>query len=519
MKNINKFIISKIKLWIFIFIFVFSFTFDSINTYALTEFTKKEIDKYDLNITISNFSTMNPILNKEESVDYFLKLVYDSLFEIDDDYNLEYKLASDINISNDFKQLDISLRSDIRWHDGTPINPDDVKFSIEYIKNNYQSSYYPLVSNIDKVLVTGNKNLSIYLKSKDPFCDKKMIFPIIPMHSYSNLNVKKSKLKASNIVGSGIYKIYNINNKEIDLISNEDYYLKKANIKNIKCKIVPSFDTRIHMLESRESDITNINTIDARKYSNKDFNVIDYSSREFVFLRLNDEDEKLQNENINKFLINAIDKDAILKEIYVDKGEVNSLPLHKKTKYYNHDLIEVYNKDDAYSYIQKYAQEKEIKEDLNTYLSLNLLVSKEDENKISIAYKLKKDFMDLKVNLNIIELNNEDFLKKIEKKDYELALMTWKMPVYPQIKNYYYLQNNFNRKNNNLNLAFNNFINSNKDSYLNDYKILQKNIFENLFNVGLLIKSNSLIIDKNIKGNLSPNSFNIYNGIENLDLK
>ena len=97
--------------------------------------------------------------------------------------------------------------------------------------------------------------------------------------------------------------------------------------------------------------------------------------------------------------------------------------------------------------------------------------------------------------------------------------MTWKMPVYPQIKNYYYLQNNFNRKNNNLNLAFNNFINSNKDSYLNDYKILQKNIFENLFNVGLLIKSNSLIIDKNIKGNLSPNSFNIYNGIENLDLK
>ena len=173
MKNINKFIISKIKLWIFIFIFVFSFTFDSINTYALTEFTKKEIDKYDLNITISNFSTMNPILNKEESVDYFLKLVYDSLFEIDDDYNLEYKLASDINISNDFKQLDISLRSDIRWHDGTPINPDDVKFSIEYIKNNYQSSYYPLVSNIDKVLVTGNKNLSIYLKSKDPFCDKK----------------------------------------------------------------------------------------------------------------------------------------------------------------------------------------------------------------------------------------------------------------------------------------------------------------------------------------------------------
>ncbi|WXR62000.1 ABC transporter substrate-binding protein [Peptostreptococcaceae bacterium AGR-M142] len=515
MKSIKNFMNKKIKLWILIFIFLLNST----SVQALTEFTKKEMDKYDLNITMSNFTTLNPILNKEESVDYFLKLVYDSLFEIDDSYNLEYKLASSINISNNLKQIDIGLRSDIKWHDGTQINSDDIKFTIEYIKNNYQSSYYPLVSNIDKVVLKGNKNLSIYLKNKDPFCDKKMIFPIIPKNAYNFLNEKKSKLKASNIIGSGIYKIYNINNKEIDLISNENYYLKKPNIKNIKCKIVPSFETRVYMLESRESDITNVGTIDARKYSNNDFNVLDYSSREFIFLRLNDENKKLEDENINKFLMKSIDRKAILKEIYVDKGEVNALPLYKNSQYYNKDLFEDYNKEQAFSYIEKYAEEKKLKKDSNSYLDLNLLVSKDDENKISIAYKLKKDFMDLKVNLNVIELEKEEFLKKIEKKNYELALMTWKMPVYPQIINYYYLQNNFNIKNNILMLAFNNFLNSSKDSYLNDYKILQKNMVENLFNVGLLIKSNSLIIDNNIKGSLSPNSFNIYNGIENIDLK
>lgn len=517
MKNIKNFMNKKIKFKLYIFIFIFLFNFNRAS--ALTEFTKKEVDKDYLNITISNFTTLNPILNKEESVDYFLKLVYDSLFEIDDNYNLEYKLASSVNISDDLKQLNIGLRSDIKWHNGTSIKSEDVKFTIEYIKSNHQSPYYPLVSNVDKVILNGKNNLTLYLKNKDAFCDKKMIFPIIPKNSYKLLDVKKTKLKASDIVGSGIYKVYDINNKEIDLISNENYYLKKANIKNIKCKIVPSFETRVYMLESRESDITNVGNVDARKYSNDYFNVLEYSSRDFIFLRLNAKNEELQNENINKFLSKAIDKEAILKEIYVDKGEINNLPIYKNSIYYNQSLLKEYDKNKALSYITNYAQDKNIKKESDIYLKLNLLVSKEDDDKISIAYKLKKDLIDLKVDLNIVELDKEDFLKKIEKKDYDLALMTWKMPIYPQIINYYYLQNDFNIKNNSLTLASNNYLNSNKETYLNDYKILQKNIVENLFNVGLLIKSNSLIIDKNIKGSLNPSSFNIYNGIENIDLK
>ena len=37
--------------------------------------------------------TINPILNKDKSVVYIMNLIYDGLFEIDKDYNVEPRLV------------------------------------------------------------------------------------------------------------------------------------------------------------------------------------------------------------------------------------------------------------------------------------------------------------------------------------------------------------------------------------------------------------------------------------------
>lgn len=49
-------------------------------------------------------STINPILNTDKSVSYVLDLVYDSLFELDENYNIQPKLVESYSISSNNKK-------------------------------------------------------------------------------------------------------------------------------------------------------------------------------------------------------------------------------------------------------------------------------------------------------------------------------------------------------------------------------------------------------------------------------
>ena len=63
-----------------------------------TENTTKNDSKY-INLTMIKPTTINPILNTDKSVSYVLDLVYDSLFEFDENYNLQPKFHLTIKVS------------------------------------------------------------------------------------------------------------------------------------------------------------------------------------------------------------------------------------------------------------------------------------------------------------------------------------------------------------------------------------------------------------------------------------
>jgi len=41
------------------------------------------------------------------------------------------KLAESVGYSADYRTWTISLRKDVKWHDGVPVTAHDVKFSME----------------------------------------------------------------------------------------------------------------------------------------------------------------------------------------------------------------------------------------------------------------------------------------------------------------------------------------------------------------------------------------------------
>ena len=196
--------------------------------------TSKQDGSQYINLTMIKPTTINPILNNDKSVSYVLNLVYDSLFEFDENYNLQPKLVDSYNISSNNKSINITLKDNIKWHNGQSLTASDVKYTYDLIKKNTDSSYYSLVSNISKISVNGSKNLTITFKDGYAFSLETLIFPIVSKDKLDNLKSDKLKLASNNLIGNGAYKIKTYEDRNYMLLElNKDYYdLDKNNNKN-----------------------------------------------------------------------------------------------------------------------------------------------------------------------------------------------------------------------------------------------------------------------------------------------
>ena len=84
--------------------------------------SNEEINEYNIqesdyiHLTMLFPTTINPILNRDKSVGYIMNLIYDGLFEIDENYNVEPILVEKYTKSSDGKSINIKLKSDAIWH-------------------------------------------------------------------------------------------------------------------------------------------------------------------------------------------------------------------------------------------------------------------------------------------------------------------------------------------------------------------------------------------------------------------
>ena len=104
-------------------------------------------------IPLTNFNTLNPLLTTNSHYYHFSKLIFESLFEFNQDLSIEPKLAESYFTYNEGKTISVKLKDNIRWHDGTAFTSSDVKFTIDVIKHaNRESKYGDM---IDSNLGTG----------------------------------------------------------------------------------------------------------------------------------------------------------------------------------------------------------------------------------------------------------------------------------------------------------------------------------------------------------------------------
>ena len=183
----------------------------------------------DLRMGITNYDTMNPLITQNKDIINIDTLIYEPLFNLTKDYQLEPCLAKECSKTGD-KIYVVKTVSNAVWHDNTPFIAKDIAFTIEALKNK-KTLYSKNVENIIKTEIIDKSTIKIYLDEPVAFFKYMLNFPILASHAYN-----KQTLEAITKVpiGTGNYKIIQIAENEIKLEKANSEFQSKITDINIK---------------------------------------------------------------------------------------------------------------------------------------------------------------------------------------------------------------------------------------------------------------------------------------------
>lgn len=114
--------------------------------------------------TVTN--TLDPLHAEATQTNSPDALMYDRLVTYDKSGKVTAGLASEFALAADAKSLTLTLRSGVKFHDGTPLTANDVKFTLDRLHSLGQG-IAGLVQNYQSTTVTDNQHLTITLKEPD----------------------------------------------------------------------------------------------------------------------------------------------------------------------------------------------------------------------------------------------------------------------------------------------------------------------------------------------------------------
>ena len=111
--------------------------------------------------------------------------IYEGLVKPDEEGNYKDAVAKSHEISADGKVYTFALRENVKFHDGSTVTAQDVKYSIERCAG-INGDGTPLVaafSNVEKVEIPDEKTVQITLKEPDTEFLAYLIVAIVPEHA------------------------------------------------------------------------------------------------------------------------------------------------------------------------------------------------------------------------------------------------------------------------------------------------------------------------------------------------
>ncbi|HIH95166.1 TPA: ABC transporter substrate-binding protein, partial [Methanosarcina acetivorans] len=152
-------------------------------------------------------------------------LVQSTLFKLDSQASLINDLATNYTVSSDGLKWTVTIRDDVKFHDGVPLTAEDVAFTFNTAAEGSGSLD---LSMLESASAIDNYTVEFYLNDpQSTFINKLVALGIVPEHAYS-------ESYGQNPIGSGPYMFVQWDKgQQVIFEANPDYYGQEPYFKKI----------------------------------------------------------------------------------------------------------------------------------------------------------------------------------------------------------------------------------------------------------------------------------------------
>jgi len=278
----------------------------------------------------SDAGSMDPYAHNETATNSILSNIFDALIAFDKDIKTHPALAVSWTNPEPTVWL-MKLREDVKFHNGSAFNADDVIFSFDRVKNWDKSGFKGKVSMIDSVTKIDDYTVKIVTLKPYPILLRKLTY--ISILDKETLEGKSDQWIGLNPVGTGPYKITSWSKGDhLKLDANLDYWQGLGVYDKVVFKPLSNNATRVAAMLSNAVDIIDrVPVVDVNRIKNNDkLNFFVQPGLRLIYLQMDQDRDKspyikshdgknpLKDVRVRRALYYGINEDAIVK--FIMKG-------------------------------------------------------------------------------------------------------------------------------------------------------------------------------------------------------
>lgn len=318
---------------------------------------------------IGSFSRLNPLYDLANPPDRDVdRLIFSSLFRFDSRGVPQPDLVESWGVSADGTIYNLTLRPNVRWHDGQPVTAQDVLFTLDLLRSQFSAYSDDVRALWDAVEITLLDDYNIKFVLQEPFAPflDYLTFGILPRHRLEGVAPDQLMMHEFNLapIGSGPYRFEKLlveDNRVVGVVLTrfEDYHGARPFIEQIVFRYYP--DARSALEAYRAGEVLGISriTLEILPEALQEPNLAFYSSRMprltmILFNLQNEEVRFLQNKSVRRALLLALNRQWMIDRYLQGQAIIADSPILPDTWAYYSGVERVpYDADAAAALLDK----------------------------------------------------------------------------------------------------------------------------------------------------------------------
>jgi peptide/nickel transport system substrate-binding protein len=269
-------------------------------------------------------NTLNPLFaetSAEQSASY---LIFSRLLSYDTTGHLNYDLARNITINDAKTVYTVTIRPNVKWHDGNKLTTKDIAYTVDLMKNP-NARVTDTGWNDVTTKIINNNTIEFNLKSTYSAFENALTFPILPEHilgKIAPINIRENDF-SQNPIGSGPFKLNLVQNvdtksgrKIVYMARNDKYYGGMAKLERFQLHVYDTNDSILKALSLNEvSAAAGLSPVDIQNVNTKRYNITVKPIQSGVYAVINTKSEILKDVSMRKALQSATNTPAIINKL------------------------------------------------------------------------------------------------------------------------------------------------------------------------------------------------------------